>query len=209
MLSQTELMKYDIVYPYGSRVYGTFNNNSDYDYICIGNQPEEWQNGLINVHVYTFEHFQQMINEHHISALECLFLSEKLIIKQSNNKFDFKLNLQDLRHSISKKASHSFVKAKKKFESPYIFTENSLIEERDRAIIEERERGKKSLFHSMRILQFGIQIAAHGKIIDYGSANDIYNEIFKEDSVDWNDYFERWKKEYNKLSTDFRLVAKK
>ncbi|KAL9646506.1 hypothetical protein ABK040_006565 [Willaertia magna] len=66
----------------------------------------------------------------------------------------------NFRKPISAKSNNSFVKAKKK-------------------IIVEKELkiGLKSLFHSLRILHFGIQIAKHGKIINFEEATELYKDI--------------------------------
>jgi hypothetical protein len=58
------------------------------------------------------------------------------------------------------KAGNSFAKAGKKLD-----------------VEKEHYKGKKSLFHSLRILMFGIQIAKAGRITNYGEANDLWKEI--------------------------------
>jgi len=130
------------------------------------------------------------IEDHEISALECQFLTSG-IIKQ-NMKFPFKLDVAKLRHSLSAKSSNSWVKCKKKL---------TVVEDYDLAI------GRKSMFHAFRIIDFGIQIAKNGKIIDYSSSNELHKEIFFE--YDWESLFEKFKLRYNKLLTDFRSVTHK
>jgi hypothetical protein len=56
---------------------------------------------------------------------------------------------------------------------------------------------------------FGTQLAKHGKIIDYSCANHYWEEIYTNPSLNWDDYKEIYQPIYNKLSTDFRLVAPK
>lgn len=90
------------------------------------------------------------------------------------------------------KASHSFVKAKKKIEK-----------EKDYYI------GWKSLFHSLRILTFGTQIAQMGKIENYGAANHIWFDILKDPHYEWAYYEDKYKPIYNDLATTFRKVAPK
>lgn len=186
-------------YQYGSRVYGTEQPHSDWDYILISDQENvgEMIQGIVNVTCMTPSHFQKMLDQHHVSALECLFLAEKFVVKAPELPWDFNLDLVKLRHSFSEKSSQSFVKAKKKFISPYDWAK------------EERERGKKSLFHSFRILTFGIQIAANKKITDYSAANHIFEEIMTNPANDWEDYRQRWKPEFNKLATEFKKLAPK
>ena len=182
-------------FPYGSRIYGTNSQESDFDYIYVVDDKsvEELDDQYvfhsdydpvnyvfhsdydpvnkvyvdyfheINISIYGKTKFQQMCDDHHISALECIFLPDNMIKNQiTDHKFKFELNLQQLRKSISEKASHSWVKAKKKFEV-----------ESDRNIY----IGKKSLFHSIRIIDFGIQIARYGKIEYYNSGVDLWLRI--------------------------------
>ena len=187
------------LYLLGSRVYKTNHSFSDWDYIGIkdGANLGEMDMGLINLKVMSPEHFQGLLFEHSVSALEALFLPEDLVIQPPVKKWKFKLSLSKLRHSFSQKSNNSFVKAKKKFESPYDWARK------------ERERGKKSLFHSLRILKFGIQIAKHGTIINYSEANDIFEEISYNSSTSCDDYKKRWKPEFNSLATEFRKLAPK
>lgn len=175
--------------PYGSRVYGTNTDKSDYDYIVIvpDNTVEtgtEYHGGNTDINVISKSDFQIQLDEHKIHALESFFLIDL--------PFKFKLNLGVLRESISQKASHSFVKAKKKIEV-----------EKDYRI------GWKSLFHSLRILDFGIQVATFGKIKDYGSANKYWFEILGSQRYDWDYYKDKYQPVYNRLATDFRKLAPK
>jgi hypothetical protein len=102
------------------------------------------------------------------------------------------LVLQKLRHSLSAKSSNSFVKAKKKLTIKKDFDLNL---------------GRKSLWHSFRIIDFGIQIIKYNKIIDYKSMNDLFNDIMQYYS--WIDLFEEYKIKYNNLLTEFRKLAPK
>jgi predicted nucleotidyltransferase len=196
ILNKTNLSEDDIlaVYSYGSRVYGTARKNSDYDYIVIlrNNKPnEQYSDSLININYYTANEHQGRLNDHEISALECYFLDDQFILKKSNI-FGFKLDLVKLRHSLSAKSSNSFVKAKKK-----------LTVEKDYDL----DLGRKSLFHSFRIIDYGKQIATHGKIIDYGSCNELFNEIMN--CYTWKQMYDDYKKRYNQLCSEFRIVAPK
>lgn len=192
------------VYPYGSRVYGTANKNSDYDFIVItkNKTTEQYSDNLININFYTPEEHQERLNDHEISALECYFLDPNLVLfdrqhplnkNNSYTPFTFKLDKSKLRHSLCAKSSNSWVKAKKK-----------LTVEKDYDLM----IGKKSLFHAIRIIVFGVEIASHGKIVDYRVSNDIYKEIMGE-YESWSDLFKEYKTRYNHLLSDFRELAPK
>lgn len=194
------LKDYDIlsIFPYGSRVYGTFSDKSDYDYIAVfrdGTVKDEFalEKGKFNIHTYNESSFVKLIEKHNIFALECISLPEELNIC-NRKKFNFKLNIQTLRSSISEKSSHSWVKAKKKFEV-----------EADKNIY----IAKKSLFHSFRIIDFGKQIAKDGKITNYSSMNDLWFDILNNSSEDWKDYFELYKAKHNEMLSEFRELAPK
>jgi len=133
--------KFYALYPYGSRVYGNNHARSDWDYIGVkeGVKNGDMDMGLINVKLMTPEHFQLRLDEHSVSSLEAFFLPDDKVISKPPLDWKLDLSLAKLRHSFSKKASHSFVKAKKKMVSPYDWASGEAV------------RGKKSLFHSLPI----------------------------------------------------------
>jgi len=185
------------IYPYGSRIYGTLHKNSDYDFIVIMNDPpiSEWTYEIININYYSPTQFQEAIDNHEIWALECLS-TEPILSPLPDYNWKFILDLKKLRMSISKKSDESFHKGKQKLIKPYDNVEGELM------------RGKKSLFHSFRILMFGIQLAKHNKIVNFSEANDIFHEIMNINSDTWADY-EYLKPKYNQLASQFRLLAPK
>lgn len=195
ILKRVELSECDVVsaFMYGSRVYKTARKNSDYDFIVITSNKtnEQYSDSLININFYTPEEHQNRLNEHEISALECYFLPDEFILKKSNI-FTFNLDVTKLRHSLAAKSSNSWVKSKKK-----------LTVEKDYDL----NLGRKSLFHSIRIIDYGIQIATHKKIIDYESCNALFDEIMN--CYSWNEMFDQYKDRYNKICSEFRVLAPK
>lgn len=180
-------------YAYGSRIYGTHTAASDYDFVFVVRvrENEQFSDNLININFFTEESHQQRLDEHEISALECQFVDSAFILKESK-KFNFKLDLSKLRHSLSRKASNSWVKCKKKLTVPADY---------DFGV------GRKSMFHSFRILDYGIQIAKDGKISDYGSCNALFQEIMS--YYDWESLYDTFKVKHNAVSTNFRTVTHK
>lgn len=178
-----------ILVPYGSRVYGTNTDKSDYDYICIAQglmTGEEYRHNDVNIHLYNPIDFQIQLHDHKIHALESYYHPDNQC-----KKFDFSLDLSKLRHELAQKASHSFVKAKKKIEV-----------EKDFYI------GWKSLFHSLRILTFGKSIATTGKI-DFSEANGYWYDILNAQQYNWPYFKEVYQPIYNNLSSEFKKVAPK
>lgn len=204
MVNISELFKRTIVkYSYGSHVYGTNDEKSDFDYICVVDDEcdfseKEFQTKENDID-YTFikkrDFIQEIINNE-ISALECIFLPEKYY-EGDNSEFIslFSYDEEKLRKSISATCSNSFVKAKKK-----------LVIQKDY----DFRKSMKSLFHSIRIFDFGIQIAEHGKIIDYQSMNHLWiDSISKENSQDWEYYKNKYKPIYNEYHSKFVKLARK
>lgn len=175
------------VYQYGSIVYGCATPDSDTDYIVVVESDDDnlyysVNEGDADYTVYSEKRFIKRIQEHHISALECIFQSDN----DPYIKY-FKLNHEALRREISAVSSNSFVKCKKKMRDG------------------EDYIGKKSMFHSLRILMFGIQIATHGKIVDYTCANTLLTTIML--CSTWNTINAICKPKYNAMKSEFKLLA--
>lgn len=195
IIAKTKLTEKQIVaaYMYGSRVYGTFTKHSDYDFIVVTSNMDnkQFSDNLININFYTPEEHQQRLYDHEISAIECQFLEPQFVLLERQN-FKFRIDHSKLRHSLSAKSSNSWVKAKKK-----------LTVEKDYDL----SVGRKSLFHAIRIVEFGIQLAEKGKIYDYGCSNPLFEEIMN--IYNWDELFLTYKNRYNNLLTRFRVVAPK
>ena len=174
------------VYRYGSTVYGTDTSESDNDYIVVVESDDllyySVEEDNDNYTVYSELMFIKKIHEHHISALECIFQTDD---DPYLNYFIY--NSESLRRAISSVSSNSFVKCKKKL------------------AIGEEYIGKKSMFHSLRILMFGIQIAKYGKIVDYGCANQLLASIISMSS--WDVIKLMCQPIYNNLKSEFKELA--
>lgn len=184
------------IFLYGSRVYGNNNTDaSDYDFIIVKEQSEykidnlTSKDGIINCTTYSPKGFQIAIEEHEISILECIFLPDDMILI-NRKEWVFNLNLSTLRNSISQKSSNSWVKAKKKI------------------IDKEYYIARKSLYHSLRIIAFGKQIAVYGKIVNFEEVNFMWEEIILLE-CDWSIWSEKYHKYRNSILTDFRKLAPK
>jgi predicted nucleotidyltransferase len=178
---------------FGSRVYGTHTDNSDWDIIIVAkNSVEsiEIKSDLYNIHIYTPDKFKQDLDWHMPKNLECLFAPDWAKLKE-DLKFDFKLNIPKIRHATSHVSSNSWVKCKKKLQ-----------------IANEYNIGVKSLFHSIRIPMFSTQIVNFGEIRDFQCANWIWNKI-KEKEWNWEDLDKEFRELHNSTLTDFRKVTTK
>jgi hypothetical protein len=188
-MSQEKILN---VYLYGSHVYGTDDEESDVDHIFVVDTQRDKEcqlfAGKYNVTSYPVSYFQHLINEHSVTALECFFLPHGCKIEL--HRFEFDLSLAKLRKSFSAKSSNSWVKAKKKID-----------------VHSEYRLGRKSLFHSLRIIDFGIQIAEYGEIRDYRRINHSWEVIQQQGFTEWQRYKDYWQTVYNTLRSKFREVA--
>lgn len=199
---------------WGSDIYGTTSEKSDkdivliyesdkeiYDVIQTKDYPNLFTDELSNVdlHIISSRTFQRLLNEHNIMALEVYYHSKDFL----QNYFEFKLNLDTLRRSVSAVCSNSWSKARKKLEIP----------EEDDYI------GLKSLFHSIRILSFGIDIAKDNKI-DYLnvlidgekiSCSNFWHSLQQkyESGWRWPEFKAKYTPLQNANATEFRKLAPK
>lgn len=184
------------IYHYGSYVYGTYIEGiSDKDYIIIvpdTEKNEQFKYENVDYNIYTESEWIKKIKNNDIECLECTFLDKKYIVKESK-QYPLKINKELVRKNISSVASNSFVKCKKKL----------IIKDSYNPRI-----GKKSLWHSIRLLDFGAQIMNYGKIINYQSANKYYEQILNSPD-DWNYLKEHFQPIYNKYHSEFKIAHNK
>lgn len=165
---------------YGSQVYGTAREKSDYDIIMIASHLLEHEerrvtvNGaLLNIHIITPDKFLSDLKMHNIMNLECLFapdwarLQEKIVLSTE-------INIKKLIKNNLAQSYSSWQGGKMKIQK-YDF-----------------HRGLKSIFHSLRMIMFANQIAEHGKITDFSVANHLYSEIVDCDEIEWSYFREKY-----------------
>jgi hypothetical protein len=140
--------------------------------------------------------FINMVMEHHIVALEMFWLPPDLIIKGDVKRYEpyFKLDKWKLRQVVSSIASNAFAKAHKK-----------MTVEKDYDLY----RGQKSLFHSIRVMVFGIQIAKFGKIVDYQEANQYWTMIYAMKDSPWEVYKQTFKPIINQIRSELVILCPK
>ena len=183
------------IFPYGSQVYGTAGVDSDHDFIIVmksalldngafRNNAISNENKSIQGVVYSRGGFIDAINNYEIGALECLSLPEDMVILK---KWPFKVgvwNEDAMVKAVIAKASASRHSADQQSKNG-----NKTI-------------GRRGMFHALRILNFGLQLKEHQKIVDFGVCNKMYEEMknVKEDDFDTRNYY----KEFNRLLEELR-----
>lgn len=182
------------VYHFGSFVYDTYDDHSDFDYIIIVNKLPLSGNkftslsGQTNLNILNVQQFQNQLESHDISALECMSLTKEFILKETI-KFDFVLNKETLRKSISMITENSWQKAKKKL---------IVVGDYDRRI------ALKSAYHAIRIRAFAIQLVQQGTIYDFKE----YNYVIKDLLTLKGDYVELWDLVSSKYLETFNSLGK-
>lgn len=166
------------IYLYGSRVYGTCHQDSDYDFLVVANsmdREKEIKNGKYNIHIHTPDKFKDDLWAFRMVNMECIFAPSFAKIQEDveyKNVFNF--DQFKLKKSILKQSHDAWMKSKMKFREMDI------------------ERATKSLFHSLRILLFGIQIVENNEIIDFSEANNYWEEISGMEEYKWNVFKEKF-----------------
>lgn len=195
------------LFSYGSSVYGTSDENSDKDYICVIKEDKDGltNNSQINfedgdINFYSEDYFKELLVNHEISAIECVF--ETLFVfnpdkqKELRQFFKDNFNLPKLRESISSKASNSWVKGKKKILIEKDYNWRTAI---------------KSIFHSIRILNYGFQLAiTDGDIFAFGMVNDIWDRLKQiKEGTDYSELKKEFQPIYNHWHSKFVQYAPK
>lgn len=180
------------IYIFGSRIYNTHTENSDWDIIVVANnsvEAIELKLDKYNIHIYTPDKFREDLEWHRINNLECIFAPTWAKI-QENIDYNLDINFPKLRHATSHVSSNSWVKSKKK-----IFQD-------------EYQTGIKSIFHSLRIPLFATQIATTGSIYDFQVANYIWDKLVSKDWT-WEELDNEFRELRNSILSDFRKVCEK
>ncbi len=178
-------------FTFGSKVYGcdTYGSDTDIKLVYKGiNSGQEIKRTDYNIHLISEQDFEKQLKEHLPGAVECILAPDNF--KWVSKDFKFVVSIPSLRHMYSHVSSNSWVKARKKIEQG------------------DYETGVKSLFHSLRIPMFGIQLATEGSIVDFTCANHIIEEL-RSRTWTWTELDERFRPERNRIMTDFRKVTVK
>jgi len=155
------------------------------------------RHGEVNIKYWTPEHFQRLLDEHHVTALECYFLepdfhySENIVHPPEPWKFE--LDKAKLYESLIEKADRDWVKAERWLSASHKTPENI-------------RKAKKAIWHAFRILSFGSQIVDSRKIY-YDEANWAHQSIMNDPAEDWEHYETKWRTDYNTFKKGLRAAT--
>lgn len=182
------------VFMYGSRVYGTFREDSDYDYIIVTDDAwvEARLDGNDNLQVVSSAKFESDLANHEVYAIECLFLPPKYVLKGRCPRTT--IVPEKIRVKFAHTASNSWSKFKKKID-----VEDDVLS------------GIKSLFHSIRLLSFATDIIGYGNI-KYEALVHVWKNILriadKTEKIVLTDVLSAtYRTLYNELKSDLRALA--
>lgn len=179
------------LYLFGSRVYGNCHENSDFDYIAVGDKLkyQEISKGNINIHLFNNNLFISNLNDYDMRVIECIMAPDFAKLKETT-KFDFKLNPIKFREKIFFQVNKNWRVGKKKFSEGDVYG------------------GKKRVYHSIRILLFAIQILENNKIIDWTAANKYSDYIKNNYHTDWDYYRLQYEQFKQKLEKDINKIIR-
>jgi hypothetical protein len=171
------------------------------------------------VWMFNVETFRKLLTTNTIFAIECIFLPENLKwIEKIKFSDEFHIDDNMLKQSVlNHSRSHLFMACKNMTQTLFP-TENDDIETRD--IINKMSKDpiwnhslvpknyhfyktKKLIWHSIRLLYFGIDIKLFGQLTDYTKANYLYEDLLALESHRWIDFRNRYISIYNELTNEF------
>ncbi|UJR12929.1 hypothetical protein I4U23_017102 [Adineta vaga] len=169
--------------------------------------------------MFSIETFQKLIATNTMFVIECIFLPEHLKwIEKRKFSDEFHVNDHMLRESVlNHSRSHLFMACKNMTEKLFP-TENNDSETRNNidqmsndpiwnhAILPQNYhfyKTKKLIWHSIRLLYFGIDIKRFGQLTDYTKANYLYEDLLAMESHRWIDFRNKYITIYNQLTKEF------
>ena len=193
-MTENELISTSInIYEWGSRVYRTSTDSSDWDYIAVvpDDFPKKTDQYEFGNHTYNIEHESEWLYKletNAVEALECVSLhqwDENLIIKETK-QYPFHFHPRVAHSAISERASIAWVKGKKKLTLEKDF---------------DWRGGKKSIWHCIRLYDYGIQVASNcGCVFDFSSCNSFYADIvLNSHGLNGKEEWEYFKKYYQPI----------
>ena len=181
------------IYIFGSQLYGTANEKSDTDLIVIQGKFKEIDD--VNVHCYTFNTFLNACENGDIACLEVLY-AQKSIKETVKIGANINLDKESFRRNNSMLSSNSWVKGKKKL---IVLGDYDL------------DIGLKSIFHSLRILDYCIQIGEQNKIYDFTRDSYILKDLYKlsesyKYQALWDAIDAKYRGEFNRRKSLFKTL---
>ncbi|AYV76438.1 MAG: hypothetical protein Terrestrivirus6_64 [Terrestrivirus sp.] len=166
---------------YGSSLYGTWSETSDYDVFIIINEDindidihdEIYKindkDTKIDLTIRSIKRFNEMVKFCDVNAVEIMMSSVSAILFE-----DVQKTVKVIYESFNPKNPETALAIRKSFSAKSDWAE---VRARKKLIDKEYKVAIRSVYHSYRIIKFAVQIGKHGKIIDWTEANDLFDEL--------------------------------
>lgn len=169
------------VYPYGSHVYGNATEDSDEDFVVVfkrsilksgafKDNAVSNEDRTVQGSAFSRGGFQDAINNYNMTALECVFLPKDMVLKETKDYKIEKYMERDMVKKVVTQASNSW----------HIAYRRWIMQRKVDELEPYLDQIKRGLWHSLRILTFGLQMKERQEIYDYASANSYKKEIVQD-----------------------------
>ena len=163
------------VYVVGSHLWGTCHKHSDWDLLIVLDKlstpkPLNLHKNNLEAFILSLEQYSELIQAHSMQVLITVWLPAHCVLKETINPRErFHLSRPALAASLQHSKERDLRVAEKHFHK------------------KDSKQSKKVLLHCVRYLSLGAQIASHGSIGDYTSANEYRDLILGNYSSEWSD----------------------
>lgn len=182
---------YHALYLNGSRLFGTSQKDSDWDFIAVYDSKypgTELESDKLDVRIMSKGLFQKWLDRCQNMAIECLFLPEEFVIQQPQELWKKNYSQEQLVEAFMEMAANKWKNAKRTFANSH------------KSNVRFRS-DKKRIHHALRILDFAFQLRTFGRIENYQPMVEVFASLMKNPSTNWEDYEKEWGPFYNQLRT--------
>jgi hypothetical protein len=190
---QLDSEKIQAIYQFGSRLYQSHTENSDYDLFIIYDDSVdsiiESTEYNISGHLLCVKKFKESLDSHNAVITPMLWIDKQFIIFENDELFNIR---------------KSFMIDLKKLERGYLREENICLLKSKRLYSSDKKKSLKNLVHGIRYLMFALQISKNGKIDDYTVANSYYQKMISLEFDSWQEYMNEFKEFYDNLHEELK-----
>lgn len=155
------------IYQFGSRVYGTNNDKSDFDVAIVfdGYFPAKKNTltyGKFDVNFFSLKEFTELMEQHKMNILENVFAPRaNVLLEKVDFRAMFKLDKVKLKDTLKFTVEECITTANRLWDEGVFM------------------KAKKKVFHAIRFTVLATQIARHGTIQNISEANGVFRDLMK------------------------------
>eukprot|EP01080_Neovahlkampfia_damariscottae_P010842 gene10842-3462_t len=201
VLKETKLLN---VYLFGSRLFGTATEKSDFDFLVVCDDYDgnfilnsKENETPVDLNIISSKKFKEKILNYSYHELITIWFPKEYVYLEKYPAIDLienQIEISQLRTTLSLQAKQVWERAKEKFKESKDF-----------------QKGRKGIIHSLRIFEFGSQIAVNGYISNFCVLEDEFNLMFGKykDEEDWDKINSIFRKMYLHKHEEFKKNAPK